>query len=137
RGKPPFLAGAALLRAYGITPGSVEAHAVSHLDFAQLAARYGRLGGYAHLMTLVKRMRDARPGRTLLLDGGDTIQGSATALWSRGEDMVRASNLLGVDGMTAHWEFTYGLDRVRGLCGERGRRALCRGSVLACHRSRS
>jgi sulfur-oxidizing protein SoxB len=131
RGKPPFLTGAALLRAYGIAPGSVEAHAVSHLDFAQLAARYGRLGGYGHLMTLVKRMRDARPGRTLLLDGGDTIQGSATALWSRGEDMVRASNLLGVDAMTAHWEFTYGLDRVRELFGDRERRGLFRGDFLA------
>src|SRR5207248_6860449 len=86
RGKPPFLTGQALLRAYGIAPGSVEAYAVSHVDFTALAARYGRLGGYAHLATLVKRVRDARPGRTRLLDGGDTIQGSATALWSRSEE---------------------------------------------------
>ena len=131
RGKPPFLTGAALLRAYGIAPGSAEAHAVGHLDFAALAARYGKLGGYAHLATLVKRMRAERPGRTLLLDGGDTIQGSATALWSRGEDMVRASNLLGVDVLTPHWEFTYGLERVRELFGDRERRGLFRGDFIA------
>ena len=131
RGKPPFITGMALLRAYGITPGSAEAYAVSHLDFAALAARYGRLGGYAHLATLVKRVRAERAGKTLLLDGGDTIQGSATALWSRGDDMVRASNLLGVDVLTPHWEFTYGLDRVRELFGDRERRGLFRGDFVA------
>ncbi|PYM14697.1 MAG: thiosulfohydrolase SoxB [Candidatus Rokuibacteriota bacterium] len=131
RGKPPFVTGPALLRAYGIAPGSADAYAVSHLDFTALAARYGRLGGYAHLATLVKRIRAERPGRTLLLDGGDTIQGSATALWSRGEDMVRASNLLGVEVLTPHWEFTYGLDRVRELFGDRERRGLFQGDFVA------
>jgi sulfur-oxidizing protein SoxB len=131
RGKPPFLTGAALLRTYGIAPGSAAAYAVSHVDFATLAARYGRLGGYAHLATLVKRVRAERPGRTMLLDGGDTIQGSATALWSRGEDMVRASNLLGVDVLTPHWEFTYGLERVRELFGDRERRGLFQGDFVA------
>lgn len=131
RGKPPFLTGAALLRAYGIAPGSAEAYAVTHVDFAALAARHGRLGGYAHLATLVKRIRAERSGRTLLLDGGDTIQGSATALWSRGEDMVRASNLLGVDVMTPHWEFTYGMERVRELFGDRERRGLFQGEFVA------
>ena len=96
RGRPPFLTGPELLRAYHVAPGSVEAYACTYLDFPALAARYGRMGGYAHLATLVKRIRDERGGRTLLLDGGDTIQGSATALWSRGEDMVRVSNRLGV-----------------------------------------
>jgi S-sulfosulfanyl-L-cysteine sulfohydrolase len=131
RDRPPFLTGPALLQAYGIAPGSVEAYAVSHVDFPALAARFGRLGGYAHLATLVRRMREARPGRTLLLDGGDTIQGSATALWTRGEDMVRASNLLGVEAMTPHWEFTYGLERVRELFGDRERRGLFGGEFLA------
>jgi sulfur-oxidizing protein SoxB len=131
RGKPPFLTGTGLLRAYGIAPGTIMAHALAYTGFEALAARYGRLGGYAHLATLVKRTREARPGRTLLLDGGDTIQGSATALWSRGEDMVRASNLLGVDVMTPHWEFTYGLERVRELFGDRERRGLFTGDFVA------
>src|SRR5207253_1337200 len=66
RGRPPFLTGAELLRAYRVAPGSVEAYAYTYLDFSALAARYGRMGGYAHLATLVRRVRDERGGRTLL-----------------------------------------------------------------------
>jgi sulfur-oxidizing protein SoxB len=131
RGKPPYLTGAALLSAYGITPGSAAAHALAHLDFAALAARYGRMGGYAHLATLVKRVRSERAGKTLLLDGGDALQGSATALWSRGEDMLRATNQLGVEVFTGHWEFTYGLERVRDLFGDRERRGRFAGEFVA------
>jgi sulfur-oxidizing protein SoxB len=131
RGKPPYLTGAALLTHYGIGPGSALAYALSHVDFAALAARYGRMGGYAHLATLVKRVRAERPGRTLLLDGGDALQGSATALWSRGEDMLRATNQLGVEVFTAHWEFTYGLERVRELFGDRERRGHFAGAFVA------
>ena len=131
RGRPPFLTGAELLRAYHLAPGTAEAYAYTYLDFPALAARYGRMGGYGHLATLVKRVRAARPGRTLLLDGGDTLQGSAPALWSRGEDMVRVSNQLGVDVLTAHWEFVYGIDRVRDLVGDRERRGLFAGDFVA------
>ena len=131
RGKPPFLTGAELLRAYHLAPGTAEAYAYTCLDFPALAARYGRMGGYAHLATLVKRVRAERPGRTLLLDGGDTIQGTAPALWSRGEDMVRVSNQLGVDVLTAHWEFAYGIDRVRELFGDREGRGLFAGAFVA------
>jgi sulfur-oxidizing protein SoxB len=53
-----------------------------------------------------------------LLDGGDTWQGSATALWTNGQDMVDACKLLGVNLMTAHWEFTYGADRVKEIVGK-------------------
>jgi len=97
---------------YGIAPGSAAAHAFTHVDFAAAARRYGKVGGYAHLATLVKRVRASRP-HALLLDGGDTWQGSATALWSEGADMIGAQKLLGVDLMTAHWEFTYGAKRVQ------------------------
>jgi sulfur-oxidizing protein SoxB len=103
--------GARLLKRFGIARGSRAAYAFSHLDFEALAERYGRLGGYAHLATLVKRLRAARP-QALLLDGGDSWQGSASALWTRGADMIGAQKRLGVDFMTAHWEFTYGAERV-------------------------
>jgi S-sulfosulfanyl-L-cysteine sulfohydrolase len=111
-GQPPHLVGEHLLRRYGIAPGSREAYAFTHLDFAQAAKAFGKVGGFAHLSTLVKRLRADRPG-ALLLDGGDTWQGSATALWTNGQDMVDACKLLGVDIMTGHWEFTLGADRVK------------------------
>ncbi len=111
RGQPPHLVGAALLKKFSIASGSAEAHAYTHLDFVRAAQRYGRVGGYAHLATLVKQLRAGRPG-ALLLDGGDTWQGSATALWTHGQDMVEAGRELGVDVMTGHWEFTLGAERV-------------------------
>ena len=111
-GKAPHLVGENLLKAFGIRPGTREAHAFTYLDFAQAAKTYGKVGGFAHLATLAKRLRAQRPG-ALLLDGGDTWQGSATALWSKGQDMVDACKLLGVDMMSAHWEFTLGDKRVQ------------------------
>ncbi|MYF07342.1 MAG: thiosulfohydrolase SoxB [Rhodospirillaceae bacterium] len=112
RGLPPHITGAALLKKYGLKPGSAEAYALSNIDFARLAASYGRLGGLDRMATAVNAVRAERPGRTLLLDGGDTWQGDYIALKSRGGSMVAAMNALGVDVMTAHWEFTYGSDRV-------------------------
>ena len=113
-GKPPHLVGTALLKHYRISPHSRLAHAFTHLDFEHDARTYGQIGGFAHLATLVKKVRGQRPG-ALLLDGGDTWQGSATALWTKGEDMVQAAKLLGVDVMTGHWEFTLGAARVKEL----------------------
>jgi sulfur-oxidizing protein SoxB len=111
-GKAPHLVGDALLKQFGLPSGSREAHAFTHLNFQDAARQYGKLGGFAHLASLVKRLKDTRPG-ALLLDGGDTWQGSATALWSKGQDMIDACKLLGVDVMTMHWEFTYGQERVK------------------------
>ncbi|WP_432258575.1 thiosulfohydrolase SoxB [Cupriavidus sp. TMH.W2] len=111
-GKPPHLVGEALLRHYGIRPGTPQAHAFTYLDFNEAARRYGKVGGFAHLATLVQRLKAGRPG-ALLLDGGDTWQGSATALWTKGQDMVDAALALGVDVMTPHWEMTLGAERVK------------------------
>ncbi|HEY6096261.1 MAG TPA: thiosulfohydrolase SoxB [Gallionellaceae bacterium] len=112
RNKAPHLVGEKLLKSFGIRPGSRDAHAFSYLNFEQAARTYGKVGGFAHLSSLVKKVRASRPG-SLLLDGGDTWQGSATALWTNGQDMVDACKLLGVDVMTGHWEFTLGAERVQ------------------------
>ena len=112
RGRLPHLVGEHLLKEFGIPAGTARAHAFTYLDFVDAARRYGKVGGYAHLATLVKRVRAARP-HALLLDGGDTWQGSATALWTEGADMIGAQKRLGIDLMTAHWEFTYGAKRVQ------------------------
>ncbi len=107
-GKPPHLVGNKLLEHFGIAGGGIEEHAYTYLNFEEAARMFGKVGGFAHLATLVKKLRaEYAQGRSLLLDGGDTWQGSGTAYWTRGRDMVEACNLLGVDVMTGHWEFTY------------------------------
>ncbi|MFZ2159691.1 MAG: thiosulfohydrolase SoxB [Bradyrhizobium sp.] len=121
-GKPPHLVGRAFLDRFGIKPDSADAYAFTFLDFEKAAVRFGKLGGFAHLKTLIDRLRsDVGPGRSLLLDGGDLWQGSGLSNTMQGADMVEAANLLGIEAMTGHWEFTYGekalrsnLDRFKG-----------------------
>jgi sulfur-oxidizing protein SoxB len=110
-GKTPHLVGEHFLKANGIAAGSRDAHAFTYLDFVAAAQNYGKMGGFAHMATLIKQMKANRPG-ALLLDGGDTWQGSGTALWTNGQDMVDAALALGVDVMTPHWEMTLGEKRV-------------------------
>ena len=109
QGRPPHLVGSAFLDRFGISPDSADAYAFTSLDFEKSAARFGKLGGFAYLKTLVDRLRsDVGPERSLLLDGGDLWQGSGVAHAMQGADMVEAANLLGIEAMTGHWEFTYG-----------------------------
>jgi len=122
RGKPPHIVGGAFLEYFNVVPGGRAAHAFTFLDYQDAAHRYGRMGGFAHLKTLIDRLRtDAGPGNALLLDGGDIWQGTGLADASQGADMVEAANLLGVDAMTGHWEFTYGEAALRkNLTGFKG-----------------
>jgi sulfur-oxidizing protein SoxB len=111
-GKPPHLVGNALLKHFGVKPGTPEAHAYTSLNYVDAARTYGKVGGFAHLATLVKQIRASRPG-ALLLDGGDTWQGSGQALWSKGQDMIDACLELGVDVMTMHFECMFGAQRIK------------------------
>jgi sulfur-oxidizing protein SoxB len=109
QGKPPHLVGRAFLDRFGVRPDSADAYAFTSVDFEKSAARFGKLGGFAHLKTLIDRLRsDVGPERSLLLDGGDLWQGTGQANTLQGADMVAAANLLGIEAMTGHWEFTYG-----------------------------
>jgi len=109
QGRPPHLVGQPFLKHFGIEPGSRRAHAFTYLDYEEAAHRYGKLGGFAHLKTLIDRLRaEAGPGRSLLLDGGDLLQGSGLANAMQGADMIEAANLLGTEAITGHFEFTYG-----------------------------
>ncbi|MCU4159471.1 thiosulfohydrolase SoxB [Acidiphilium sp. AL] len=113
-GQPPHLVGHAFLNHYHMKPGTRPAHAFTFLDFENLAHRFGPLGGFAHLKTVIDTLRAGTgPGRSLLLDGGDLCQGSGVANLTGGLDMVALANLLGIDAMTGHWEFTYGQDGIR------------------------
>lgn len=108
-GKPPHLVGRAFLDRYGIRADSADAYAFTSVDFEKAAPRFGRLGGFAHLKTLIDKLRgDVGEHRSLLLDGGDLWQGTGLTHLTRGADMVDAANLLGIEAMTGHWEFTYG-----------------------------
>src|SRR5712691_10727575 len=111
---PPHLVGRGFLDRFAIRPDSADAYAFTSLDFEKSAARFGKLGGFAHLKTLIDRLRsDAGSGRSLLLDGGDLWQGTGLANTMQGADMVEAANLLGIEAMTGHWEFTYGEKALR------------------------
>ncbi|MEW5728699.1 MAG: thiosulfohydrolase SoxB [Pseudomonadota bacterium] len=115
KGLVPHLTGKDALRKFGLKAGTAEAYAFTADDFSALARTYGRVGGLDRMATLVKAIRAERPANTLLIDCGDTWQGSYTSLQTRGEDMVDAMNALGVDVMVPHWEFTYGEARVKEL----------------------
>lgn len=114
-GLPPHITGKDFLSEFGIGPDTPEAYALTSEDFTALAKEYGRVGGVDRMMTLVNAIRAERPNNTLFLDGGDTWQGSYTSLMTGGEDMVQVQNAMKIDAMTAHWEFTYGEDRVQEL----------------------
>lgn len=112
-GLPPHVTGSDFLRLYDIKPGTPEAYAFTSEDFVALAKGYGKMGGLDRIATIVKRVRAERGEDVLLLDGGDTWQGSYTSYQTKGQDMVDAMNALAPDAMTGHWEFTYGTERVQ------------------------
>ncbi|MEM9635842.1 MAG: thiosulfohydrolase SoxB [Pseudomonadota bacterium] len=114
-GKPPHVTGADFLKMFNLKPGSPEAYALTSEDFTALARSYGKMGGFDRVATVVKAIRGERADKMLLLDGGDTWQGSYTAHATKGQDMVTAMNSLKPDAMTGHWEFTFGADRVKEL----------------------
>jgi sulfur-oxidizing protein SoxB len=108
-GRPPHLVGTAFLQHFGVPPASRDAYAFTYLDFEEAAHRYGRLGGFAHIKPLLDRLRAAAgAANTVVLDGGDLWQGTGLANIMQGADMVELGNMLGLEAMTAHWEFTYG-----------------------------
>ncbi|PQM67744.1 MAG: thiosulfohydrolase SoxB, partial [Rhodobacterales bacterium] len=113
-GKPPHITGKEFLKYFDIPSNSADAYSLSSEGFSSLAKSYGKMGGLDRIATVVKSIRSERPN-ALLLDGGDTWQGSYTALKTNGMDMVKAFNLLGVNAMTSHWEFTLGIERVTEL----------------------
>lgn len=132
RGLPPHITGEELLRTFAIPPRSHLAYALASSDFAELALAYGRVGGADRLATVIKAIRDERgAGRTLLLDGGDALQGSYTALASKGADMVEVMGALGIEATTGHWEFTLGTERVAEIYGTRQRPGASKVAFLA------
>jgi len=119
-GTPGFLCGKAFLKYYGIKPNTVRAYFDTYLNFEELARKYGKMGGVAHIKTLVNQVIAERgKDKVLFMDSGDTWQGTAVGLFTKAEAIVEAQNLLGIDIMVGHWEFTYGKDRVLELINKK------------------
>ena len=120
-GIPPHLVGETFLNHFSIPAGSAFAYAHTMVDYLSLAKSYGKLGGLDRTATLIKAIRAERgDNKVLLLDGGDTWQGSYCSLKTQGADMVAAMNALKPDAMVGHWEFTLGKERVEELVDEMG-----------------
>lgn len=112
KGIPPHITGMDFIKEFNLQPGSPEAYALTYEDFVALGKTYGQMGGMDRVATVVKSIRADRP-EAIILDGGDTWQGSLVSLKTKGQDMVNAMNKLGVEGMTSHWEWTLGTERVK------------------------
>lgn len=120
-GVPPHLVGETFLNHFSIPAGSAFAYAHTMVDYLSLAKSYGKLGGLDRTATLIKAIRAERgDNKVLLLDGGDTWQGSYCSLKTQGADMVAAMKALKPDAMVGHWEFTLGKERVEELVDEMG-----------------
>ena len=116
QGIPPHLVGKAFLDYFNIAPNTPLAYAHTMLDYVPLAFEYGKLGGLDRTASVIKHIRAQRgDDKVLLLDGGDTWQGSYTSLKTQGSDMLSAMSLLKPEAMVGHWEFTLGKDRIAEL----------------------
>ncbi len=71
-------------------------------------AIYRPAGGYARIATIIKQIRAASQDRVLFCDCGDTLHGTHPAQKTQGQALIPILNSLGLDAMTAHWEFAYG-----------------------------
>ncbi len=115
-GTPGFICGNTFESYYGIKPGSLDQYFDTYSNFSELAEKFGKMGGIAHMKPIIDHVKKERGEKNvLLLDSGDTWQGTAVALKTEGEAIVDAQNYLGVDAMVGHWEFTYGKERVMEL----------------------
>lgn len=118
KGLPPHLTEEAFLERFGLKSGTLDAYALTSVDFVAMAKNYGRVGGLDRMMTLINAIRAERDGKVLFLDGGDTLHGSYTTLQTGGGDMIRVLNAMKCEAMTGHWEFTLGAERVRQVAEE-------------------
>lgn len=115
-GTPGFLCGESFLNYYGMKGKTLDAYFDTYMNFDALAGKFGKMGGISHMKTLINHIKKERGAdNVLLLDSGDTWQGTGVALKTQGEAIVKAQNYLGVDVMVGHWEFTYGKERVKQL----------------------
>jgi len=131
-GLPGFLSGDAFMKYYGLKRGSVDNYFDTYIDFSALANKFGKMGGAAHIKTVIDAVRKERgEDKVLLLDSGDTWQGTAIGLKTKGEAIVKAQNMLGIDMMVGHWEFTYGKEQVLKLAGDKDNKGMLNAEFIS------
>lgn len=131
-GLPGFLSGNAFMKYYGLKKGSVDSYFDTYIDFSALASKFGKMGGAAHIKTVVDTIRKERgEDKVVFLDSGDTWQGTAIGLKTKGEAIVKAQNMLGVDMMVGHWEFTYGKEQVLKLTGDKDNKGMLNAEFIS------
>ncbi|EDP76443.1 thiosulfohydrolase SoxB [Hydrogenivirga sp. 128-5-R1-1] len=108
-GTPGYITGWEFLRYYKIAPSSLEAYFTSCVDFPKLAQKFGKMGGAAHITTIIKHVIAERgKDKVLVMDGGDTWTTTAIGTFTEGKSVVDWMNYTGYDLFVAHWDFTFG-----------------------------
>ncbi len=81
-------------------------------DYAKKSEYEGKTGGMAYVSTVINRFRSEKPGKSILVDSGDTWHGSGLAVFDKGVSMVKIMNKIGYDAMApGNWEYFYSKDR--------------------------
>jgi len=94
-----------------IHTGDFHGHLVPRPNMRSDAIGNSREGGLARIATIIKKIR-ADDKNALLLNTGDTIQGSAEVLYTRGQAIVDVLNKFGIDAFApGNWDFVYGTQR--------------------------
>lgn len=96
-----------------------------------------RAGGFARVAEAIRKIRKERGGEVLVLDAGDTIQGSGLAVVTQGRALVPALNAIGFDAaVPGNWEVVYGVPALRARQAELSYPMFTSNIVDASNRSR-
>ncbi len=81
-------------------------------DYAKKSGYEGKTGGMAYVSTIINRLRSEKPGKSILVDSGDTWQGSGLSVFDKGVSMVKIMNKIGYDAIVpGNWEYFYSKDQ--------------------------
>jgi sulfur-oxidizing protein SoxB len=96
--------------------GDIHGHLIPRPNMRKGDPDYGKpVGGLAYLYDQIQKIRQKYPN-SLLINTGDTIQGSAEALYSEGQVIVDILNQFKIDAFVpGNWDFLYGTERFREL----------------------
>jgi 2',3'-cyclic-nucleotide 2'-phosphodiesterase (5'-nucleotidase family) len=89
-------------------------HGAIEPEETQSTSAGGTRGGLVNLVSLIDEIRTEHPGHTLLLDAGDSLQGTYVSNSSQGQVVVSAMNVAGYDAWTlGNHEFDWGQEPLK------------------------